>query len=1006
MILVDFQQKTADRIFEVFHDGQRRVLLADEVGLGKTIVAREVIKRVSKWHKEELNDDHFKVVYICSNLSIAGQNAKKLGIQDQVDISESRLSMQHLKIYENAAAGHAYEQLIPLTPATSFSMTVGGGSQAERALIYALLSKQDEFAGYEKKLKRFMAYDAVKHWDWYVDKYKARVRACGKNGSNYLVDMKIALSDKLAKNEKLVDDIKANCDSDDPDRKRKSLRMINCLRKIFAEISLQKLDPDLVVMDEFQRFRDLIRTDDNSEEGMLSRQFLHNTNTKVLLLSATPYKPYSTLEEIAEDKEKTDHYHEFMEVMDFLFHEDDKRNTFHTVWQNYSSSLCQISSDNLDLLVAVKGRAENMLYLGICRTERFNTGIIDDSGVKEVSLTPGDLLSYDAMQSLLDAIVKEDPKAVRWRNTPVDYIKSAPYLLSFMEYYQLKKQISEYCLNHPEFRVEKAAPVQYLLLKKSQVNQYKKIPSNNARLEILRNILFPADENGPETLLWIPPSHPYYRTNGVFNKNSDFSKVLVFSSWEMVPRMISVMVSYEAEQRTIGKMYNKATERRGRGYFVNNKDEKEAEKRRFGSSRLKNESEDIVCLVSETLAELYHPEEKLGSSLKDLRKEIQGKLLPMLEELKHRYGIAEQANAGVTDLIKCIRALDGDSSASPTSIPSNAAKTMAEMAIGSPAICAYRMFLRNAQDKRKATSLASTVAKEVFVSMFNKPESAGILDLLYSRCNERGYYRYVFQYCAEGNLQATLDEFAHVLAAEGDALKEAIVESTVGTVTLPVDMQETFPSKTKNKMRCHFAVGYYNAKTNDEAVARVERIRKSFDSPFRPFVLSTTSIGQEGLDFHCYCRKVMHWNLPSNPIDLEQREGRINRFKCLAVRQNIAKRYHDEFDWNDMFAHATKELKGDNPDLVPYWCLPDSEQNTVKIERIVPMYPFSQDPIRYDRIIKILSLYRLTLGQPRQEELISILDKTITEEQSRELFMNLSPYYKNNEYENEENQKS
>jgi hypothetical protein len=37
----------------------------------------------------------------------------------------------------------------------------------------------------------------------------------------------------------------------------------------------------------------------------------------------------------------------------------------------------------------------------------------------------------------------------------------------------------------------------------------------------------------------------------------------------------------------------------------------------------------------------------------------------------------------------------------------------------------------------------------------------------------------------------------------------------------------------------------------------------------------------------------MHWNLPCNPIDLEQREGRINRFKCLAIRQNVADKYGD-----------------------------------------------------------------------------------------------------------------
>jgi hypothetical protein len=94
-----------------------------------------------------------------------------------------------------------------------------------------------------------------------------------------------------------------------------------------------------------------------------------------------------------------------------------------------------------------------------------------------------------------------------------------------------------------------------------------------------------------------------------------------------------------------------------------------------------------------------------------------------------------------------------------------------------------------------------------------------------------------------------------------------------------------------------------------------------------------------------------------------------------------------------MFSRAAKEVKGKYPDLVPCWCLPDLDGDSIKIERIVPMYPFSQDKLRYDRIIKILSLYRLTLGQPRQEELISILDKKLSQGQDEDLFMNLSPFY-------------
>lgn len=35
-------------------------------------------------------------------------------------------------------------------------------------------------------------------------------------------------------------------------------------------------------------------------------------------------------------------------------------------------------------------------------------------------------------------------------------------------------------------------------------------------------------------------------------------------------------------------------------------------------------------------------------------------------------------------------------------------------------------------------------------------------------------------------------------------------------------------------------------------------VRTAFNSPFWPFVLATTSASQEGIDFHRYCRCVVH----------------------------------------------------------------------------------------------------------------------------------------------------
>ncbi|WP_339688870.1 helicase C-terminal domain-containing protein [uncultured Parasphingorhabdus sp.] len=53
-------------------------------------------------------------------------------------------------------------------------------------------------------------------------------------------------------------------------------------------------------------------------------------------------------------------------------------------------------------------------------------------------------------------------------------------------------------------------------------------------------------------------------------------------------------------------------------------------------------------------------------------------------------------------------------------------------------------------------------------------------------------------------------------------------------------------------------------------------------------VLATTSVGQEGLDFHFYWHRLVDRNLPNNPIDLEQREGRVHRFKNHATRMNVS----------------------------------------------------------------------------------------------------------------------
>ena len=74
--------------------------------------------------------------------------------------------------------------------------------------------------------------------------------------------------------------------------------------------------------------------------------------------------------------------------------------------------------------------------------------------------------------------------------------------------------------------------------------------------------------------------------------------------------------------------------------------------------------------------------------------------------------------------------------------------------------------------------------------------------------------------------------------------------------------------------------------------------------------------------------------------------------------------------------------------------LGEEGEDVVKIERIVPMYSYSKDLLAYERLIRDISLYRLTPGQPRLEELFDYISENCDPETLRELFLNLSPFYK------------
>jgi hypothetical protein len=58
----------------------------------------------------------------------------------------------------------------------------------------------------------------------------------------------------------------------------------------------------------------------------------------------------------------------------------------------------------------------------------------------------------------------------------------------------------------------------------------------------------------------------------------------------------------------------------------------------------------------------------------------------------------------------------------------------------------------------------------------------------------------------------------------------------------------------------------------------------TFNTPLFPEILVASSVLAEGVDLHLHCRYVIHHDLCWNPSTLEQRSGRVDRIGCLAER--------------------------------------------------------------------------------------------------------------------------
>ncbi len=203
----------------------------------------------------------------------------------------------------------------------------------------------------------------------------------------------------------------------------------------------------------------------------------------------------------------------------------------------------------------------------------------------------------------------------------------------------------------------------------------------------------------------------------------------------------------------------------------------------------------------------------------------------------------------------------------------------------------------------------------------------------------QSYTKAISEAVVAGNLESVLDEhlwISNKLDADAVARFPRDLLKTLGLREGRHRLHEPGAGDEGFLLRCHAAMPFADAKVENTLMGgedrlRTDDMRRSFNTPFWPHVLATTSLGQEGLDFHVWCRQLLHWDLCPSPLDLEQREGRIQRFGGLSVRSALAEKLskrtleeagENSSPWGILANHAEHEFQRDKSGRSPWWSCP------------------------------------------------------------------------------------
>jgi hypothetical protein len=985
-----FQRATAEAALETLNrkSGPRRFLVADEVGLGKTVVARTIIGELIKRRRRPL-----VVFYVSSNLNIAHQNRTKLLELLETEQEQKRASAtaDRLTLAANAANRPTHESLhlYTLTPDTSVPMyrrRGGFGRLDERALIFRLLKGRFptlDTHWFSSKCRGNQASEAS--WKSALQRYEyiPGIREL----QNHFID---ALNDdELLK----LPSVDAQSIIVAAERERPS-RLMGSLRSALAMAVLRDVRPDLVIFDEFQKFRQLLIDPRNTVPDPVTRALRggkRDSGHAVLLLSATPYRLYSSRQDEAAE---LSHHQEFFELIRFLFGgETSDSKDIECAFLDFGAKMLANETPDFELLRTLRDSIQDRLRPVLSRTERPNDKELpcnSNSDHPHSEIRPEDLRVFKHWVARLHNGEMPKRGKVDLMGFAVPFWLSVPLPIQMLGSGYVAWGRADKKLRRRE------EPT----LRRSQRDRLE-APKHwpHPQLRVLNEIA-----SAPRLALpWIAPSLPWWDLHGPWSEpGAKGGKLLIFSRFKAVPPALASLLSFDLETSFSHRLRH------------NYRRAGDAQPLHFKENR---PTLPALFFPSPTLIAFTDPRRDRPSNLAAVRNSMRRQVGTLLRQ---ELGVRVQRSGRQRPLWKLLAALElarersmPDSGlpswlelrdhirraasgqeeamkevlkkwhhfaeAGLDSVTSSEVAALAEFALSGPGVVLGRALYRF-----DLTCITSNRFGSLCDASWNGLRPYLNRGLFHAVLTKRGrpYTKAIPEAVVAGNLESVLDEHLWIASQlDADAITRfpRDLRKVLGLREGRHRVHEPGADEEGFLLRCHAAMPFADAKvekttTGGEDHLRTDDLRRSFNTPFWPHVLATTSLGQEGLDFHVWCRQLLHWDLCPSPLDLEQREGRIQRFGGLSVRAALAEKLRNQTldsagekssPWTVLANHAEHNFKHDASGRSPWWTCPGE-----KIDRHFVVLPQSRQTNRFNQLSRLRWCYRLALGQPHQQDFI------------------------------------